>query len=136
MHTKTFFLFFVLIQLSWALPAALKAKSSLYPSAAGQQLRDLRSSRNDTKGCNDNGHKKNSTKPNSSDILGATYFITNKANNSIVVSSIGADGKLTFAREVDTGGAGGSASGDADALFSQGSITQVDGVCLPIKYLN
>jgi len=138
MYTKNFFVFFaVLIQLSWALPAALRATSS----AAGQHQKavsGLPSSAacSDGKGCKNNGHKQKnhtgqgSTQTNTSDILGATYFITNKANNSIVVSSIGTDGKLTFAREVKTGGAGGSASGDADALFSQDSITQVDGVCL------
>lgn len=61
-------------------------------------------------------------------ILGATYFITNKANNTIIVSSIGQNGTLSFAKEVPTGGKGGSASGAADALFSQDSIIQVGGV--------
>jgi hypothetical protein len=63
-----------------------------------------------------------------SNVLGATYFITNKANNTIVVSSIGADGTLSFEREVQTGGAGGSASGAADALFTQDAIIQSGGV--------
>jgi len=61
-------------------------------------------------------------------VLGATYFITNKNNNTIVVSSIGADGTLSFAKEVATGGAGGSASGGADALFVQDSVVQSGGV--------
>lgn len=61
--------------------------------------------------------------------LGATYFITNKQANTIVVSSINGNGTLTFAKEVATGGVGGSASGAADALFSQDSVVQVDGVC-------
>jgi hypothetical protein len=60
--------------------------------------------------------------------LGATYFITNKAKNTIVVSSIDADGTLSFAKEVATGGAGGSASGSADALFAQDSVVQSGGV--------
>jgi len=51
--------------------------------------------------------------------LGATYFITNKNKNSIIVSSINKDGTLSFAREVPTGGAGGSASGGADALLAR-----------------
>src|ERR1700731_4322658 len=55
-------------------------------------------------------------------VLGATYFITNKDNNTIVVSSIGADGTLSFAKEVSTGGAGGSAGGAADALVAQASV--------------
>jgi len=59
---------------------------------------------------------------------GATYFITNKANNTIFVSQINHNGTLSFAQEVPTGGAGGSASGGADALFSQDSIIQKDGV--------
>lgn len=66
--------------------------------------------------------------PVGSEILGATYFITNKAANTIVVSSIGGDGTLSFAKEVPTGGSGGSASGGADALFTQDSIVQSDGV--------
>jgi|SRR5271155_1439735 len=57
-------------------------------------------------------------------ILGATYFVTNKNENTIIVSSIGQDGTLSFAREVPTGGAGGSASGGPDALFAQGTIIQ------------
>lgn len=60
--------------------------------------------------------------------LGATYFITNKQNNTIIVSNIGNNGTLSFAAEVPTGGAGGSASGEADALFSQDSVVQADGV--------
>jgi hypothetical protein len=67
--------------------------------------------------------------PVSSEVLGATYFITNKAANTIIVSTIGGDGRLLFAKEVPTGGAGGSASGGADALFTQDSIVQSDGVC-------
>lgn len=63
-------------------------------------------------------------------ILGATYFITNKANNTIVVSSIGANGSLSFAREVPTGGVGQSASGGPDALFAQDSIVESGGVPL------
>lgn len=66
--------------------------------------------------------------PIGSEILGATYFITNKAANTIVVSSICGDGTLSFAKEVPTGGGGGSASGGADALFTQDSIVQSDGV--------
>ena len=60
--------------------------------------------------------------------LGATYFITNKDQNTIIASSINANGTLSFGREIPTGGAGGSASGGADALFTQDSIIQVDGV--------
>lgn len=67
--------------------------------------------------------------PVGSEILGATYFITNKAANTIVVSSICGDGTLSFVKEVPTGGSGGSASGGADALFTQDSIVQSDGVC-------
>lgn len=63
--------------------------------------------------------------------LGATYFITNKADNTIIVSSIGQNGTLSFAREIPTGGKGGSASGGADALFSQDSIIQNGGVHIP-----
>jgi hypothetical protein len=63
--------------------------------------------------------------------LGATYFITNKKANTIVVSSINGNGTLSFAKEVATGGAGGSASGGADALFSQDSVVQADGVFPP-----
>lgn len=66
--------------------------------------------------------------PVASQVLGATYFITNKAANTIIVSSIGGDGKLSFAKEIPTGGAGGSASGGADALFTQDCIVQSDGV--------
>jgi len=66
--------------------------------------------------------------PVGSEVLGATYFITNKAANTIIVSSIGGDGTLSFANEVPTGGAGGSASGGADALFTQDSIVQSNGV--------
>jgi hypothetical protein len=65
--------------------------------------------------------------------LGATYFITNKANNTVIVSSIGQDGTLSFAREIPTGGKGGSASGGADALFSQDSIIQNGGVHIPFS---
>jgi hypothetical protein len=72
--------------------------------------------------------------PVSSEVLGATYFITNKAANTIIVSSIGGDGKLSFAKEVPTGGAGGSASGGADALFTQDSIVQSHGVSSPRLY--
>src|ERR1700734_4293391 len=61
-------------------------------------------------------------------ILGATYFITNKHANTVIVSSINGNGTLAFAQEIATGGAGGSASGAADALFSQDSVFQVDGV--------
>ena len=68
------------------------------------------------------------TKQKVNPILGATYFITNKADNTIIVSSIGQDGKLSFAKEAPTGGKGGSASDGADPLFSQDSIIQVDGV--------
>ena len=57
--------------------------------------------------------------------LGATYFITNKANNTIIISSISANGTLSFAQEIPTGGAGGSASNGADALFTQDSIIRV-----------
>jgi hypothetical protein len=72
--------------------------------------------------------KRSSLHDNSNRTLGATYFITNKQNNTIVVSNIGENGTLSFAAEVPTGGAGGSASGDADALFSQDSVVQDDGV--------
>ena len=60
--------------------------------------------------------------------LGATYFITNKQANTVIVSSINGNGTLAFAQEIATGGAGGSASGAADALFSQDSVLQADGV--------
>jgi hypothetical protein len=63
--------------------------------------------------------------------LGATYFITNKQANTIVVSSINGNGTLSFAKEVATGGVGGSASGAADALFSQDSVVQANGVSVP-----
>jgi hypothetical protein len=72
--------------------------------------------------------------PIGSQVLGATYFITNKAANTIIVSSIGGDGKLSFAKEVPTGGALGSASGGADALFTQDCIVQSDGVSSPRLY--
>jgi hypothetical protein len=71
------------------------------------------------------------TKQHGNSPLGATYFITNKANNTIIVSSIGQNGTLSFAREIPTGGKGGSASGGADALFSQDSIIQNGGVHIP-----
>jgi hypothetical protein len=60
--------------------------------------------------------------------LGATYFITNKQANTVIVSSINGNGTLAFAKEIATGGVGATASGAADALFSQDSVIQVDGV--------
>ena len=63
--------------------------------------------------------------------LGATYFITNKQANTIVVSTINGNGTLSFVKEVATGGVGGSASGTADALFSQDSVIQAEGVFVP-----
>ena len=73
--------------------------------------------------------------PVGSEVLGATYFITNKAANTIIVSSIRGDGTLSFAGEVPTGGAGGSASGGADALFTQDCIVQSGGVSASFSYL-
>jgi hypothetical protein len=157
MHSKFFIAFFVvLIQVSLALPAVPEAiscmssrqehhhngdqnatatvRSQTHQTASSVLCHQTSSAPHCGNGSDNNGNKHNRHSPqgssnNGSDILGATYFITNKANNTIIVSSIGADGKLTFAREVETGGGGRSASGEADALFSQDSIIQVDGVC-------
>jgi len=73
--------------------------------------------------------------PTQQSVQGATYFITNRANNTIFVSQINHNGTLSFAQEVPTGGAGGSASGGPDALFCQDSIIQKDGV-LSFHYIH
>jgi len=142
MYLKFLVLFFAVhAQLSLALPAVPEvitstSHSSLHhhqrSSAAHQgNQRANKSSDKQNHNHSQGTSSRNSTSHNSTSILGAAYFITNKANNTIVVSSIGSDGKLTFAREVKTGGRGLSASGEADALFSQDSIIQVDGVIHP-----
>ena len=136
MYLKFLVLFFVVhAQLSLALPAVPEVITStslhLYQRSSAAHQGNQRGNKNGDKQSHNDGHgtsSQNSTSHNSTSILGAAYFITNKANNTIVVSSIGSDGKLTFAREVKTGGRGLSASGEADALFSQDSIIQVDGV--------
>ena len=134
MYLTVLLLFFVVLdQLSLALPAVPEVISSTtysslqhhQKSSAGHEG-NQRSNKSGDK--QNNSHGQGTSSQNSTSILGAAYFITNKANNTIVVSSIGNDGKLTFAKEVPTGGKGLSASGEADALFSQDSIIQVDGV--------
>jgi hypothetical protein len=63
--------------------------------------------------------------------LGATYFMTNKVENTIIISSIQANGELSFAREFPSGGAGAYTMNRTDPLFSQDSIIQAAGVrCL------
>jgi hypothetical protein len=59
--------------------------------------------------------------------LGATYTMTNKAANSVFVTSIQADGTISFAREVATGGAG-SPLAKGDPLGSQNSVVVAGGV--------
>ena len=59
--------------------------------------------------------------------LGASYTMTNKASNSLIVNSINLDGTLSFAQEIATGGAG-SPLVKADPLGSQSSIVASSGV--------
>jgi len=61
--------------------------------------------------------------------LGATYFMTNRAANTVFVSSINVDGSLSFIKEVPTGGKG-SPVNSSDPLFSQHGVIQHDGVSL------
>ena len=59
--------------------------------------------------------------------LGATYTMTNKVANSVFVTSINADGTISFAQEVSTGGVG-SPLAKADPLGSQNSVVVSGGV--------
>jgi len=59
--------------------------------------------------------------------LGAAYTMTNKAANTLIVSSIGPDGTLSFSQEIATGGAG-TPVNKADPLGSQNSIIATSGV--------
>jgi len=63
-------------------------------------------------------------------VLGATYFITNRPAQTIIISTIHANGSLSFAKEVPTGGAGGFAvfGSGVDVLFSQDSVLVSDNV--------
>src|SRR2546423_313078 len=64
------------------------------------------------------------------DLLGATYFITNRPAQTIIISSINSNGSLSFAKEFPTGGAGGFAvfMNEVDVLFSQDSLLVADNV--------
>jgi|SRR5271167_607757 len=59
--------------------------------------------------------------------IGAHYFMSNKPDNTIVVSNINPDGSLTFAHEVLTGGQGTPKTG-SDPLASQNSVIVSGGV--------
>jgi len=63
-------------------------------------------------------------------VLGATYFITNRPAQTLIISTIHANGSLSFAKEVPTGGAGGFAvfGSGVDVLFSQDSVLVSDNV--------
>lgn len=70
------------------------------------------------------------------DLLGATYFITNRPAQTIIISGIKSNGSLSFAKEVPTGGAGGFAvfMNGVDVLFSQDSVLVADNVPSPHAY--
>lgn len=69
-------------------------------------------------------------KRNNEDVLGATYFITNRDAQTIIISAIHSNGSLSFAKEFPTGGKGGFAvfGSEVDVLFSQDSLLVSDDV--------